>query len=401
MTRLIVKVDYYDKEEKLKIEKNFPDDFPLIEAIVRKEISISYEDFKVYAVLGFQYDANGFRTFNDLSKIGQGISRFETLLHYNPQIQSLIKTTPERPVINDVSEELGIAGGLAIAGEIYSLTQADWQLIPQITSHKDFDFGLIAANHHKYINIEAKGCITAKNSVKDSAVSKHRNKIHAKKADTKFKAKYDYKTDTCLGFITVADSSNVLQVWIVDPSFNRPSMSPEVMKLLKRIYYYYSLIHSFAPKAIITTAIANRYNILQKLGDFSGLDGLPLVNSSMEKIIISEAFFQSRTTDNGNTIVGRFFFTKQQLIFIGIHTSCFNLLIGQNHDEINSFSISQSTRQTTLNGVVNKRYSNFIDRLSDRERIINRREKNSQILFNINMEVTITSSGMCFAYLHF
>jgi hypothetical protein len=400
MASLIIKVDYYDDEERQKIEKNFPDDFPLIESSTGREVDISYEDFKVYSVFGFQYDGDPRHTgFTELSKVSAGISRFEMLLHYDKELKSLVRSIPDRPVINDVSEELGIAGGLSIASEIYSLTQADWQMIPQTTDHKDFDFRTLAASHRKYINIEAKGCITEKNSLKDSAVSKHKKKIIDKKGDSKFKNSYDYAIDTCLGIITVADPSNVLQAWIVDPSFNRPNLSPAVLKLLKRMYYYYQLMYSISPKAIITTALANRYSVLQVIGDLDRLDGQPLVNYNMEKIILSPTFFQGRTADVGGTITGRLYFTEKQLIFIGIQAECFDLLIGQNYEDIRNFSISPSTKRIILNGIVNNRYANLIDRLSDAERIVNRRTKNNQILFNISMEMTIASSGMCFSYL--
>lgn len=183
---MIIKVDYYDDSERQKIENNFPDDFLFINDIAGKKVNVSYEDFKVYAVFGYQYDVIGYRTFSDLSRISMNISRLETLLHFDNEIQSIVKTIPERPIINSVSEELGIAGGLTIASEIYSLTQADWQLIPQTIKHKDFDFQLLAASHRKYINIEAKGCINENNLIKSSAVSNHKSNIINKKNNAGF-----------------------------------------------------------------------------------------------------------------------------------------------------------------------------------------------------------------------
>ncbi|OQP54375.1 hypothetical protein [Niastella populi] len=53
---LKIKVDYYNNEEKENIEKNFPNDFELIEAVEGKTIEIPYEDFKVYSVFRYQYD---------------------------------------------------------------------------------------------------------------------------------------------------------------------------------------------------------------------------------------------------------------------------------------------------------------------------------------------------------
>lgn len=399
---MLINLNYYDQEEREKIERNFPHDFPYFEALVGKNMEVSYEDFKVYSVFGYQYNNDSrFRSFIDLSAISANISNLETILHYDQEKKSIIKTITERPVLSAVSEQLGIAGGLTVASKIYALTQADWQLIEQTTKHKDFDFNIMAASHRKYVNIETKGCITENNQIKSSAVSYHKSNIVGKKNNIGFKEKYNYDIDTCLGFITVADSNNILQVWLLDPIFERPNILPITVRLLKRSYYYYQLLYSILPRAPMTVALANRYKVLQTIERPSELDGIPLFNPNMERIYITESFFNGKTTDNFNSIIGRMYFTNNKLIFIGMTTNCLQIILNQNQEAINSFAVDSSTRPIILNSKVSKRYEQSIKALLAQNKISNVNTEKSQITFTINMRITIASSGICLGYLFF
>lgn len=399
MPTLKIKVDYYNNDEKENIKKNFPNDFDLIEAVAGKTIEIPYEDFKVYSVFRYQYETLGYRTFDELSSIAQGIQEFEHILKYDPEIKSLVKAIPERSFPSYVSETIGVAGGLTVGSTIYQLTQADWQQI-NITKNKDFDFKRTAATSNKYINLELKGCIVEDNSKKDEAVSRHKLSIHNKKEDPNFQIKYDYATDTCLGIIVVADSSKELQAWLVDPEFDRPNMYPNIFKLFKRIFYYYNLLHSISPRSTIITALANKYKIMERLTEFDFINSVPLVNQNLEPILISESFFNTRTSNDNKTIVGKLSVINNILVFIGIQVRFIEMIVRQNYSEIISFSLSPSTLRVALNCVINKRYQDSLNTLLRSERITNLREENNNLLFRMNMNIETTSSGMCFSYIH-
>ena len=205
MSIVKIKVDFYDNEQKKLIEKNFPKDFELLKEFDGKTIDISLEDFKTYAYFRHQYIKIGgkHQTFLDLKSVAQNWGHYDT--YFGLQDDKLVNIYPERIEATDASEMIGVAGGLAVASEIYGLTQADWTKIPITTAHKDFDFSHTSSIAGRFINIEAKGSVADDNSAKESSVSNLKSNILGKKKDDGFKKKYDYSRDSCIGIITVAE----------------------------------------------------------------------------------------------------------------------------------------------------------------------------------------------------
>ena len=203
----------------------------------------------------------------------------------------------------------------------------------------------------EYINVETKGSIIDDNSDKVSTVSKHKKDILDKKSDPDFKKKYNYNIDTCLGIITVADKKSQLQSWLVDPPFENFSITPEKLKLLKRLYYYYYLVRLLSKRSYITLTLANRIKTIELIEDYKSLDKLFLLNYNMGKVIVRDSFINSRTKNDKGSIVGQsILYNNRILYFIGLDTNILHMLVEQNFTEILNFKTSPNTRGEVITG---------------------------------------------------
>ncbi len=177
MSKIKIKVDFYNQKQKELIEKNFPEDFKLIDKFNGKTIDVSLEDFKTFAYFRHQFKIKGrFASFLELKPMAQNWGHYDN--YFGLQGDKLVNIFPDdRIEATDVSEMLGVAGGLSVASAIYDFTLADWTKIPIIGEHKDFDFAHISCLRDRFINIEAKGSIIDDNGYKTAAVSQHKGDI--------------------------------------------------------------------------------------------------------------------------------------------------------------------------------------------------------------------------------
>ncbi len=399
MTLVKIKISFYDTDQRDLIEKHFPQDFALLEPLEDGFIKVPLEDFQTYSFFKHQTDADGYRTFLDLSKVSHNWSEYFLYFKYDPSTENLTNIYPGRIDGTNIPETLGIAGGLSVASSIHGLTQADWHNIG-IKKHKDFDFRRLACINDRYINVEAKGTINEDNAKKSPAVSNHKKLILGKKSDPKFSTKYDYTQDSCLGIITVADRKNSLQSWIVDPIFDVQNIQPRKLKLIKRLNFYYSILRLISKRSYITIVLANRIKILEQVTDFESLSKIPLMNSNFDKLSLSSSFINSRASNGDKSVIGKsIIIKKNELFFIGIHINFINTIISQNTEEI----LELSNKSNTSIQVINCRIKNTRD-LEDvlrRNNISSESTKNddSYLNFSVNMTLIANSAGLYVARL--
>jgi hypothetical protein len=399
MSIVKIKVNFYDKEQKDLLEKNFPKDFELLKKYDGNTIDISLEDFKTYAYFRHQFikSTGKHQTFLDLKPIAQNWGHYDS--YFELQGDKLVNVYPERIEATDVSEMIGVAGGLAVASEIYGLTQADWTKIPITTAHKDFDFKHTSCISDRFINIESKGSVADNNSAKESSVSNLKNNILEKKKDDGFKKKYDYGRDTCIGIVTVADKTNNLQSWLVDPPIEDLESSPEKVKLLKRLYFYHSIFRLMSKRSYLSITLANRIKAIELTSDYKNLDKVPLLNYSFDKIQLTESFINSRSRTKDKKVIGNTFLIDKAIYFIGIETDLINPIIYQNFDEILSLKTKTSTELTTLSCKISKRRGQDLSSLDNLKIKLTKQqdEDENYIHFEMNAEVIKNSSGLCIA----
>lgn len=398
MSKVKIAISFYDDEQKKLIEKNFPEDYKLISKVEGKTIEVPYEDFKTYSYFRHQYDSPGLKTFIDLSKLASSWAEYELYFHLDSSTGKLTNIYPGPIESTNIGDALGVAGGLAVAGAIYGLTQADWINIGK-QNHKDFDFHHTSSIDGRFINIEAKGCVNNDNSSKTPSVSQHKKKIFDKKNDDKFKAKYSYKKDSCIGIITVADRANKLQAWIVDPEVPNQEMNPEKYRLLSRLYFYFSIFRLISKRSYLTLTLANRISVLESLSNPREIDGIPLINFNFDKIRITDSFLFSRARNDNNSVIGRTVLVRNQLLFIGIDTEIIDRIIPQKIDDILDLKLNPKTTYEKIVGRIRKTDESY-QQLKILPKIeIHEDSDENFIIFSAEMQVIRSSSGLCMARL--
>lgn len=399
MSIVKIKVGFYDKEQKDLIEQNFPKDFELLKKFDGKTIDISLEDFKTYAFFRHQYKKRGgkHQTFLDLKSVAQNWGHYDT--YFGLQGDKIVNIYPERIEAPDASEMIGVAGGLALASEVYGLTQADWTKIPITISHKDFDFSHTSSIAGRFINIEAKGSIADDNSAKESSVSNLKRNIIEKKKDDGFKKKYNYSRDCCIGIITVADKTKNLQSWLVDPAIDDFESSPEKVKLLKRLYFYHSIFSLLSKRSYLSITLANRIKAIELISDYKNLDNVPLINYSFNKIQVPDSFISSRSRTKDKKVIGNSFLIGKAIYFIGIETELINSFINQNFDDIISLKTNSTTEYETLICKISKRRGqDFFSSENSKIRLTKQQvEDENYIHFEMEVDVIKNTSGLCIA----
>lgn len=400
MSIIKIKVDFYDEEQKSLIIKNFPKDFEIIKDFDRKTIDVSLEDFKTYAFFKHQFIKNGRQaSFLDLEPLAQNWGHYDTYFEVKDGGKLVNIFPDDRIEATDVSEIIGVAGGLTVASSLYGFTQADWTKIPMTTDHKDFDFSHTSSLLDRFINIEAKGSVIEDNSYKTPPVSNHKSNILNKKQDKDFKKKYIPSRDSNIGIITVADHNNNLQSWIVDPKMDNFEAPPEKIKLLKRLYFYHSILRLIAKRSYITLTLANRIKAIEQSNDYNKLDGIPLLNYNFDKINLTESFINSRSRNKEKDIIGNTFLINQNIFFIGMPTELIITIINQSFKKILELKSQTSTALTTLNCKISKRGGKELSSLIDSkfQSIKEQLEDDNYIYFEMNTEVIKNSSGLCIA----
>jgi hypothetical protein len=326
-----IKVDFYNKKQRELIEKNFPQDFEVIKKFEGKFVDLPIEDFKTYAFFKHQSSEN--LSFQSLSRFAQNWGHYD--LYYNlTEEGKLLNVYPDDKIdSSDVSEMIGVAGGLSVASAIYGLTQADWTKIPITNKSKSFDFNRESAIEGRVINVEAKGSIVPNNSEKHENVLQHKFKIIEKKKDDGFRSKQTTR-DSNIGIITVADRNNFLQAWLVDPVVDDFEIAPRKLKLLKRLYFYYSILKFISKRAYVTITLANRIRTIELTDDYEKLDNLPLLNYDFEKLQVSESFINTHSSDTKKRTVGNVVIVDNEVFFIGLEISVINIIVNQNFSDI-------------------------------------------------------------------
>jgi hypothetical protein len=396
MRNVKIHVDFYDSKEKDAIENNYPEDYQKICSVVGKTINVPFEDFKTFGFFRHQFTENGRpASFQDLKPHAQEWGNLNFYLKLQ-QSGALINVYPNKTIeAEEIPETVGVAGALSVASHIYGLTQADWVKIP-IKSHKDFDFSHSAALKNQIVLIEAKGSIVDDNTYKRPTISQHKANIRKKKTDPSFISQNKDTKSSFIGYITVADGTNNLQTWLVDPITEELGMDPYKLKLLKRLTFYYQVIKAVSGRSNLALTLANRLQNIIDIPNFRELDRRPLINSEQDALIISD---QLQNTHRIGAAMNQFFGTFRlhdylpTLLFLP--NDLLNLMIKQDFDAILDFSFPPRTTETRMRVPVSKRVAEQVSRLQKtRLKVVTDFRKQS--FLETDIFATISSSGLGF-----
>lgn len=332
MTNIKIFFEDYNRKERQLLNKNYPKAYRKIYPKLNQVKGYSFEDFKTYSVFRQQQERKGFKSFTELSlKSFKWDLISDFFIYKNENLNSIQGLIPT----NNVPETLGVATSLTIASDIYGLTQADWQNIPipKKGSGPDFDFK-ISSNGSHFVVLESKGSIVHDNS-KSSSVSIHKHKIKKKKNDAKFKIKYP--GDVCFGIIAAADPTHTLKAWITDPDMPEINISPQKVKLIKRLTYYYHILRTISPRSFLTITLGNRIKEIQVVDNYESLSQIPLLGYNENPIEVYDGFITSKTHDIDNQIIGKVFTRENDIYVVGVNVDILKSIASMNFNEINNY----------------------------------------------------------------
>lgn len=398
MEKLKIKVAFYNQEEKKKFKKNYPNEFPLLDKIAGKPIEVALDDFRAYFLFRHQNVNPGSVSFRDfLKKLSTQWGCLVEYFKYTKASENFNAIVDSNGGNNEVSEGLGVAGGLVVTSKIFlNTTQADWRKI-DVQQTKDFDFAHIASDGKKYIIVECKGSIV-KDNTHLAEISSHKGDILEKKANKDFKKKYSKKSHFYFGAITAADKKNQLTVRLVDPPVNEILMEPRKYKLLSRLYYYYDIISVISPRSFLTLSLANRIKVLSEVNLYNELDGISLVDNYLYLLSVDSYFIFTKTRDKNSLIGTSLLAENGDLFFIGLHLDTLRILIRQDFKSILSFKVDEpSTQEHDMTIVLNSR--NYYQKKFMEENLPQIKPRFGLYQIKKRMSVSISSSGIIYGHL--
>ena len=409
--KIKVDLNYYDDTEKHLLLK-FPSSVK-IEQIVEEGVEIPMAEFLTYYL--FYRKRPGMSDYRDYKTIGKKFCI--ALAHMDGSIECnghsiCIPAGIEEP-INEVSEHIGEAIGLAVMNRIHGLTEADWTRIRArggTGAVPSFDFQ-IASTGEQFIQVETKGSSVKDNRVKLPTVINHKRKIKEKKrvlSDLATEGKDLYPSSLRYGTITVVDSrcdGNVM-CWLVDPPSEETTDDPKHFRLLARLHFLHDWISFISPRSQLSSALATRILALKHLSDPFELDSIPLLRGqgtpfdyhSRNFLDIHSSFFanKSHIVDGpaGGVVLQ---LSDRALFFAGIRDQLVDDASTQSFNEIMNRSFPTATMQKTVECVVGRgRYRDLYLPNSIKEKA----QKSQQyVKFCLHGQIHYSRGGLVFGVL--
>ena len=342
-----VVVEYYDQNEKNNLQKYSSAN--AIESTLASRLKIPIPEFLTYYL--FHRKRPSLTNLANYQQLSQNIYRslndLEDFIEFNGT--SIIKPLNAGTQIEHITEHIGESIGLSLINRIHTLTEADWDKIPE--SHgrnavRTFDYQIAASDGRNIIQLEAKGSSVDDNRNKTAPIYTHKENIVSKKKDIIEKGKkYPYPASIRYGTITAVDSrkNGAVKCWLLDPDSQEISKGPKRFRLLSRMHFLYDWISFLGPQSQLATALSNRITDLETIQNPFELDGKPLLNSNNEPFYFRPFDYsrrhaswftnKSKVTDGpaGGII---FQLSKNTLFFLGIFENLLSLAADQDFEKI-------------------------------------------------------------------
>jgi hypothetical protein len=377
-----VKVDSYDEEQKKKL--------------------LTYPTSQQIKV--------GYRNYEELGrKIGKSLSDLEDFITFN----GISIATPADIGKQDlhITERVGESIGLSVVNRIHSISEADWDRIPETKGLKVFDYQL-ASDGTSIIQVETKGSSVNDNNLKPSTVSNHKSSIIEKKvkiANLESVNAYPYTANLRYGAITVLDCryNSTVRCLLLDPDPGSLDMPPAKLRLINRINFLCDWMSFISPRSQMTAALSTRVADLRSISNPFELDNVPLLKGIGEPFDIIPTpdgmgetlgflSYKSRVKDGPSCgIVTQI--SNDALFFLGIRDKLAVLSIKQDFDSILSLKVPTETIPKTVNCVFHK--SRF-ERLKLPKSLIKETEKGDEYFwFSLKGILHYSQEGLVFGVL--
>lgn len=338
MGNIKLNLNFYDNKQKKLFEAY--SNFPEIEKLVSSPIFIDESEFLAHFLFTEQKDKDGFRTYDELrEKVGDRISYIRDYVNMDHGTINCHEFSSEQNY-KDIVERLGVAGSLSVMNKLHNLTEADWTRIPIDSAPKEkriktMDFE-IASDGNKYVIVESKGSIAEDNQKKTSSVSQHKHHIIEKKQALP----KSNRENLCYGVITVMDTKQTLQSWLIDPNSPFIEIDPQKYRLLARLYFYWENLRIVGFNDRLLLILINRIKIIEAAGrNYLDFNEIPFLNGQGNELQIQSHGItpgrNAKIEDEDFPVVGRgFFLDGRTLVFLGFLESVGNLILSQDFEQL-------------------------------------------------------------------
>jgi hypothetical protein len=256
------------------------------------------------------------------------------------------------PMDNGITERIGIAGALCLAGHLHDLHDADWNPIPirpGPLGKKTLDFDGYASDGATLVEIEAKGVSIQGNVAIGKNVRAQASRIQVKKLECEpvptgssiakgFTLRY--------GIICGVGEKGPLTCWLMDPPADA-SGDPRVHRLLTRFSFLCDIMSLLIGRSRFASALRTRFESMTWMRDPFELDGAPLVNglghlfepfdvSGTSRNLSSTIARLSRVAD-GNAFGRALVIEGGHVLFFGLDKRVFDLALKQRFDALLKF----------------------------------------------------------------
>jgi len=282
-TTVRLDVAFYDEAERQKLLRQYPAAGAAMQRLVEQGVEMPTAEFLTYYL--FHRKRLGTPGYRDYATIGHkldvALAALDECLDFNGR--SVCTPAGVRHQLNEVSEHVGEAVGLAVASRIHDLTEADWSPIAEQRGRgaaPSFDFQ-IASDGQAFIQVETKGSSVTNNRVADATIAEQKRKITEKKEKLAVLAKQGKDPNPAgirYGTVTAVDPrrDGNIKCWLVDPPPDRIEDTPKRFRLLQRMRFLRNWIAFVSPRSQLASALSTRLGDLESLRDPFELDSVPL-----------------------------------------------------------------------------------------------------------------------------
>jgi hypothetical protein len=300
-------VSFFSNEIQEELEDNLDAvTYNKILDIAKNGFECSWQDFWTYSLTCEKSEDNGFRNIHELRIY---LTEIEAKYKKNFLVDSsglIAKRESSRQRV--LTEEVGVGGALALISHIYNLTQADWNIIPEIQNVKTLDFWReiphITTNSRQIVEVEAKGTfISASNRERwRNNVKSHIDSIRSKKT---FQRKLNPQ-NIFFGIVTAysAQPDFPARCFICDPPARfRFNISSDKLRLLSRLNFYLDYLNLIS-RSNYLVALATRVSAITVLDNYFDLDSQSLKNRNGENFDIPDFYSATLTSFRYENMIG-------------------------------------------------------------------------------------------------
>jgi hypothetical protein len=248
-------------------------------------ITVSGTRLMTYALFKEQSgDTQGFRTYEELQrKLPSRIALFEDYIEVSNGNIRL-----RREPVQHITESMGVAAALAVAEQVFPVTDADFEQIPETSRSKTFDYAnsLVGSTGTAFVEIEAKGTHDGTSTYQqiDSIRRKKQQRIkHVRAAKL---------TDVAFAGVVLDlqfEGRKPTNITFCDPPREPVDADPVAHRLLGRMYYYLRHLRYITPRGKLGIALANRLEVLGTKRDrWRRLEGVKLATAKGKPIPVPQ-----------------------------------------------------------------------------------------------------------------